>query len=170
MTWETEPRVVIPEVGERPVVISYQSRMAWMAPGIIVFMLPVGVIWMYLAIIQNGPVWFGLLWFGVLGWNGYNMIVRQARSIVVAGGNLVWRGWLRTESVAKQEVARLTLAQGGAEQVIELRDGRKLRVAIGQGYRSFLERLGRAYPDLPIEIGWYSRFADGFGLFRPRSR
>jgi hypothetical protein len=159
------------DLGEPPVIISYQSGIAWLAPGIFALMAVMGVLWFVAGLVQGGfPVWFGVLWFAGLGWIAFNMIWRQARSVVVVNGTLYWTTWFKQEQIALKDIVRLSLASRGSIQVIECRDGRKLRVAVAQGYRPFIERLARTYPDLDIELGAYSRFVDKVRLFKaPRN-
>jgi hypothetical protein len=54
----------------------------------------------------------------------------------------------------------MSLAYSGSIQVIECRDGTKLRVAVMQGYDSFLRSVAAAYPDVPISQGKYAAFVD----------
>lgn len=141
------------ELGEPPIIISYQSPIAWIAPGVFALMAAIGVLWFVAGFLQGGPLWFGAIWVAIGGWNAINMIGRQARSVVVVNDTLYWTTWFRQEQVAVEDVVRLSLASVGAVQVIECRDGRKLRFAIAQGYRLFIDRLATTYPDLEIERG-----------------
>jgi hypothetical protein len=155
------------EPGEHQTLITYQSGIAWIAPGIFLMAAAMGALVLVVSFVQGGPVWFVALWFGLMAWIAFNAIVRSARSVEVWDGILVWRSWFTTQRVALKDVDRLSLAFGGTVQVIECRDGRRLRVALAQGYRPFIERLARTYPDLKIEGGRYAAFVDRVQLLRP---
>jgi hypothetical protein len=144
------------ELGEPPILISYQSRIGWLAPGVLGLMTVIGLIW-FAAGIAHGdfPLWFGVLWFAGLAWLWFNMVWRQARSVVVVEGTLYWTSWFRREQVPIADVARMSIRLGGTEQVIECRDGRRLRIAVAPGYRSFVDSLRGTYPDLDIAWGGY---------------
>jgi hypothetical protein len=99
-----------------------------------------------------------ILWLAGMSWLAYNYLVRLAREVVVTGERLFWSNYFTTIELPLSDVVRLRSASFGLEEVVECRDGRRLRVRVRPGYRPFIEAVARAHPDLPIELGAYSGY------------
>jgi hypothetical protein len=124
--------------------IEYRVPGASTFPAILAFMMLVGLMGLILTLTSGGPLWFVLAYLAIVGWNAFNFLVRFARSVSIKAGTLHWIGFLGSESVPLATVARLSVWFGGSVQVVETREGRKLRIPIMQGYRRFGEALADA--------------------------
>jgi hypothetical protein len=140
--------------------VQYRPPAASTYPFILGFGALVGLVMLVVAATSGGPWWFVLIVLAVLGWNAYNYLIRSARNVSIRLGTLSWTGWFRSEQVPLDQIVRVSLRLGGAFQVVECRDGRKLWISIAQGYRPFGEALAEALPDIPVDLGGYSRFVD----------
>jgi hypothetical protein len=147
-------------------ILSY--RIPDLAPGVFALLGVFGVLFVALMVVQGGPVLFGIAWLGLMAWLGFNYLVRMAHAVAVTNGTLFWTTYFRTEEVRVSEIERMTLAFGGSVQVIECRDGRRLRVPIMQGYEPFVTALAREYLSLKIDLGRYARTVNQVQVFRPR--
>jgi hypothetical protein len=152
-------------VADDSTIISY--RIPDLAPGIFAIMGTAGAVALVLSVIRGGPVLFILVWLGMVGWLAFNFLVRMAHAVAVTNGKLFWTSYVTTTVLDLSQVVRMRLAYGGSVQVIECRDGRKLRVPIIQGYQRFIVALAGAYPKLNIEEGRYSRLVEQVQIFRP---
>jgi hypothetical protein len=153
----------MPDVNEP---IEYQTPAAGAVPAILTFGALIGLLMLVLTATSGGPWWFILGVLAILGWNAYLYLVRSARAVSIVGGTLYWTGYVRSDRVSLDQIARLSLSLGGTFQVVECRDGRKLWITIAQGYRPFGKALADAVPDVPSDLGGYSRFVEHFQLRR----
>jgi hypothetical protein len=147
--------------------LRYRVPVRWLFPIASVVWAFVDVVLIVLAFTSAGPpVWFVVLWLGVTGWIGFNFLWRIPYEVLVEDGHLTWRGFFRTQSVPMSDITRLSLAMTGNMQIVERRDGSKLRIAVMQGYGPFIRSVVEAYPDIPIAVGRYSAFVDKVRLQR----
>ena len=114
------------------------------------FLFPVFGVFAVLLIVQtaagNAPVWFTVLWVGVLAWNAYWFLYRLGDEIVVEGGFVSWHAPLATRRVP---LAHLTgnRTWWTNMQSITVADERSLLVFTNlRGWNDFLATLAAADP------------------------
>lgn len=112
------------------------------------------------SLITGGPWWFCALWLLIIGWIGFTFIWRLPYEVVINDGHLTWRGYRQRRTVPMSDVARMTLAFSGNVQIVECRDGSRLRIGVMQGYAPFIQSVVEEYPDLSIELGRYAGFVE----------
>jgi xanthosine utilization system XapX-like protein len=141
--------------------VEYRVPAASAAPGMLGIGMLVGIFFLVVSVTTGDPpLWFVLAFLAIWGWQAFNYLVRFARAASIESGTLHWTGYLKSEQVPLDQIARVSLGFGGTVQVVECRDGRKLRIPIMQGYRSFGEALAEALAGISVELGSYSRFVD----------
>lgn len=148
-------------------VLSYRLPVRWLFPVVAVVWAVVDIVLIVAAFASGGPpVWFVALWMAITGWIGFNFLWRMPYEVTVENDLLTWRGFFRTEAVPMSDVARMSLAMTGNMQVIERRNGSKLRIAVMQGYGPFISSVVEAYPGIPIAVGRYAAFVEKVRLQR----
>jgi hypothetical protein len=144
----------------------YRLPIVWLAPAAMGVMTAVGVVGLVLNLIYGGPWWILLLWLLGVAWLSYNFIWRLPYEVVVENECLNWRGYRGTQTVALSDIDRMSTAYSGSVQVLECRDGRRLRIGVMQGYQPFIRSVMDAYPDIPISGGRYSALVEKVQLPR----
>lgn len=122
----------------------YRVPAAGTFPFILGFMALVGFLALALTLTGDGPLWFVLVYLAIVGWNAWSFLFRFARAASIESGALRWTGFVSSESVRLDEITRLSVWPGSSVQVVECRDGRKLRIPITPGYRPLGDALEAA--------------------------
>src|SRR5437660_312244 len=99
-----------------------------------------------------------VIWLLVIGGVAFGLLFLTCHEVVVQDGVLQWRTALRHGALPMDQAARVVAWPGGSVHVFEFRGGERLRVAVMQGYITFLEQLHQAYPDLPLPTAAYAQF------------
>ena|GEM_PF-4943669 len=108
------------------------------------------------------PWWFPLIFLAICAWLDFGYLYWTYNSVRVEGGVLYWGGTFRRGSESMAEVMDVKEIWSGGINVFELRDGRRIRVIVFQGYYPFLQGLRSAYPHLPLPAGRNAEFVNKF--------
>jgi len=113
----------------------------------------VGAVIMIVAMIRGSgpPVWFGIAWLAVLGWNGYWWLLRTCTLLVVSDGQLRWRTLLRGGTVPLTDVRSVGRSRLGSQfATIQLHGTPSLQVPVHLGFARLTAALKSGAPHIDI--------------------
>lgn len=96
------------------------------------------------------------------------LVIRQflfktALELKIEGHDFTWRTAFACNTVALSDLRQVRRSVGVTNVVvIELKDGRRLLVRVGQGFENFMRDLQATSPGLPIAFSqWFAKRAEG---------
>jgi hypothetical protein len=82
----------------------------------------------------------------------------------IQDGRLFWRSAFSHGEEDMEQLERVDAWPGGSVHVFEFGNGDKVRVAVMQGYMSFLDQLHRAYPEVNLPSAAYAKLMEHLRL------
>ena len=119
-----------------------------------------GVFGLTLSVIDRGPWLFMVLWLAVISGVAFGLLIFTCYEVLVTDGTLTWRSAFRHGRIPMDQLDRIAAWPGGSIHVFEFRGGQRIRIAVMQGYVTFLEKLHQEYPQLPLPPSVYARFVN----------
>lgn len=131
-----------------------------MFPAILGIFALAGIGALVASIVTGGPWWFFVLFLAMVAWLAVNVLCRTGYELKFDNAYLYWRGFLRSGKVLVSDVVGVDSEFLGSVAVFICRDGRRIRIAVLQGFAPFLKALTEAHPSLGAAPGWYARLVE----------
>jgi hypothetical protein len=119
-----------------------------------------GLFGLMASLMQGGPWAFMVLWLIVTAGVAFGLLFLTCHEVVIQDGLLEWRTAFRRGKMRMDQAERVVGWPGGSIQVFEFREGKKVRIAVMQGYIRFIEQVHQTYPQLPLPPTAYARFVE----------